>query len=114
MIERLFFVAVVKKDGQMGISIIDYENGATGLYFDHDLAFESSTQAYGDLILQRLKPDEIAVIATSKLTKYAAATSKHRYPFKFTHKGSFNKYKKAKDFAKLTLLHKQNITLEEL
>lgn len=111
--ERLFFVAVIKNDGQTGISIIEYQDdvriSATGLYFERNLPFKAASKAYGDLIIEALHEGEKAVIATSR----AGATSKSRYPFKFTCDEDVQKYREAKDFARLTLLHKQNIQMEE-
>lgn len=86
MNERLFIVAVVKKNRQTGVSIL--EDGqpitANGLYFDRDLPFMESTKAYGDFILERIAPDEHAVIATS----YAAAKSKKSYPFTLNYRSN--------------------------
>ena len=109
MNERLFFVAVIKSEGQTGISILNYDDNevlsATGLYFDRDLPFKSATQAYGDFILERLKPGELAVIVSS----YEASKSKHRYPFTFVYQPDNQPYQDAKGFARLTLMSKQNI-----
>lgn len=112
--ERLFFVAVIKNNGQTGISIIEHKDdvrvSATGLYFGRDLPFKAASQAYGDLILGALHEGEQAVIATSR----AGATSRSKYPFKFTCNQDVQYYREAKGFARLTLLKKQNIQMEEL
>lgn len=112
--ERLFFVAVFKSKKQTGIAIIEYKDdvkvSGRGLYFDRDLPFKAASQAYGDLILEVLHEGESAVIATSR----AGATSKSKYPFTFTCTENVQYYREAKDFARETLLHKQNIQMEEL
>lgn len=114
MKERLFFVAVIKSNGQTGIAIIEHKDdvrvSATGLYFDRDLPFKTATKVYGDLILEALHEGESAVIATSR----AGATSKSKYPFTFTCDKNVQYYREAKGFARLTLLKKQNIQMEEL
>lgn len=112
--ERLFFVSVMKKDGQTGIAILEHREGktisATGLFFDRNLPFKAATRAYGDIVLEALHEGEQAVIATSR----AAVISRQRYPFTFTCEKDVKYYREAKDFARLTLLHKQNIQMEEL
>lgn len=114
MKERSFYVAVAKSNGQTGIAILEYEDGTMistdGLYFERDLPFNQTTAAYGDYILERLQTDERAVIKTS----YAAARGRHRYPFKFTARQNTKEYKKAREFAFMTILARQNTKLEEL
>jgi len=108
--ERLFYISVIKNDGQTGISIIEHKDdirvSATGLYFDRDLPFKAASQAYGDLILGALQEGEKAVIATSR----AGATSKSKYPFIFTCTRNVQYYREAKGFARLTLLKKTKHT----